>query len=338
MRSTLALFLVSMSLNAALAADLTGLETPLPLKQGESVLTIIGTNDVHGGVDPAFRFGKRLGGYDWFAGCVNAVRAHSRKTYGETGQVIMLDAGDAAQGALTSNYSEGLLMASLMNQVGYNAAIPGNHAYDFGPVGWLDDTVPAGKQGDPLGALRRFVRALSFPMLSANVYTLDDQHLPELPPYTLISTFGRRNIAVIGLESPNTPETTMAENVKGLKFTPGVKELQEIVETLTKAGKADVFIAVMHHGDGSDKGMESFLKALPRRSTGEPLIDIMIAGHTHYVNDNVSGEIPYVQSGSNGRLFGLVQCVLVQDPKTRRLHVDRARTRKKGGPPCWGNR
>src|SRR5579862_7443944 len=155
----------------ALCADQpTPFDTPIKLAPNEAVVTVIGTNDVHGGVEPSVKDGQRLGGYDWFAGYVAAVRAHVNKVYGEQGQTLLLDAGDAASGTLLSNFTEGMLLASLMNRVGYNASIPGNHAYDYGPIGWLFNIVTPGKtDDDPLGALRRFIRALSFPCLAANV-------------------------------------------------------------------------------------------------------------------------------------------------------------------------
>lgn len=318
----------------ALASDPTGLESPLAVERGEMVLTIIGTNDIHGGVNPSERDGQVLGGFDWFAGYVAAVRTHVNQTYGERGQTLLLDAGDAAQGTLLSNYSEGLLVAKLMNNLGYTAAIPGNHAYDFGPVGWRDDKVsPDTKDQDCRGALARFIKSVTFPLLAANLTTRDGQRIPGLPPFVLVPTLGRRNVCIIGLESAFTPSTTTAENVADLRFTDGKEELRHIVEDLWTSGKADVFIAVMHHGDGMDKALGSFLAELPRRSTGEPLVDAVVAGHTHFVNDAVAGGIPYVQSGANGRMFGLLQLVMKTNPTTRRLFVDRTQTRRKAGIP-----
>lgn len=224
----LVVVLAALSPSALIAGPSAGaIEEPLTLAHGERVLTIIGTNDIHGGLTPSEAHGVRLGGFDWFAGLVAAVRAHSDKRYGHKGQVLLLDAGDAAQGTLLSNHSEGLLMAELMNHVGYTAAIPGNHAYDFGPVGWGEDTVPPGGRGDPLGAIEAFIRKATFPVLGANVMMQNGKPWKQLVPYVLVPSFYKRKVAVIGLENPKTAVTTVPENVAEMKFTRGVDELKE---------------------------------------------------------------------------------------------------------------
>jgi 2',3'-cyclic-nucleotide 2'-phosphodiesterase (5'-nucleotidase family) len=305
---------------------------PVTLEAGEHVITIVGTNDVHGGFETsADKDGSPLGGYAWFAGYVKSIRAHTEAQYGARGQVLLLDAGDAAQGTLLSNYSEGQLAASLMNQVGFDAAVAGNHGFDFGPIGWQEDKVIPGQGGqDTREALNRMIKTANFPFLGANV-TRNGQNLHELPPYTLIETFGRRKIAVIGMENPRTKSTTIKENVEDLAFGSGVTELGRVVEDLTKSKAADIFVLVMHEGDGKEKGMQQFLAGLPRRSTGEPLLDAVVAGHTHRVNKSVAGGIPYVQSGANGQHFGMIQLVLKLE--SGRLSVIRQKTLRQAAIP-----
>jgi 2',3'-cyclic-nucleotide 2'-phosphodiesterase/3'-nucleotidase len=336
MAPILALLLVAA---APLDAAPTGLESPLELAAGEAVITLLGTNDVHGGLEPSVKKGARLGGYEWFAGYASAVRAHMNRVYGHKGQVILLDAGDAAQGTLLSNFSEGMLVVSLMNEVGFSAAVAGNHGFDFGPVGWQQDIVaPGDPDGDPLGALKQTIRAASFPFLGANVTTAAGKPLAELPPYVLLDAYGKRRVAIIGLENPMTPVTTVPENVEGLKFGKGADELKKTVEALLESGKADVFVLIMHEGDGASNSMASFLKSLPRRSDGQPLVDAVIAGHSHFVNDMSAAGIPYVQSSSGGRQFGLIQLVVKKDPRSGRLAVQRKRTRQKAGIPVVPNK
>lgn len=333
MRSILIPVLVALLAPAlALAGKPTGLEDPAKLAADESVLFVVGTNDLHGGLEPSEREGVQLGGFQWFAGYLAALRAHADKAYGQKSQVVLLDGGDAAQGTLLSNFSEGLLAIKLMNEVGYSAAVPGNHAYDFGPEGWQVDSVPAGEDGDPLGALRKMIRASSFPFLGANVTDLKGKPVPELPPYTLVPVRDKRKVALIGLENPATPATTVRENVEGLKFTSGVDELKQLVDELRSAGKADVFVLVMHEGDSANPSMKQFLAGLPKRADGEPLLDAVIAAHSHFVNDSRSADIPYVQSSANGRMFGIIQLVLKKGADGR-LSVQRQRTRQKAGIP-----
>lgn len=304
-------------------ADLTGLERVQALAENESVVLVLGTNDVHGSID---RF-PQLAGY------VDAARAHVAIDYGGRGSVVVVDAGDATQGTLLSNYSEGRSVVRAMNAIGYTAAIAGNHGFDFGPSGWTRDQCLASAPGcDPLEALRSIASEATFPFLGANVTrTADGKTLDFLPPYVLVPHDGR-NIAVLGLENHFTPRTTVPENVAALTFGDGATELAQAVESLRSSGKADVFVLVMHEGDGGDTpSMRRFLEALPRRSDGSPLVDVAIAGHSHALNDSVAGDIPYVQSGANGELFGLVELVVKKDPATGKLSVARERTRQKAG-------
>ena len=328
----LVLLALALFVPAAFAASPTGLEEPLKLSADESVLFVTGTNDIHGGFEPSSRDNLTLGGFQWLAGYLAALRAHCDKVYGQKGSVVLLDGGDAAQGTLLSNFSEGMLAIKLMNEVGYSAAVPGNHAYDFGPEGWQVDAVPAGGDGDPLGALRKMIKASAFPFLGANVTDLKDKPLPELPAYTLLPVRDHRKVALIGLENPATPATTVRENVAGLKFSPGVDEVKKLVDDLQSSGKADVFVLVMHEGDSKTPSMKTFLAGLPKRADGQPLLDAVIAGHSHFVNDAKEADIPYVQSSANGRMFGIIQLVLKKGTDGR-LSVERNRTRQKGGIP-----
>jgi 2',3'-cyclic-nucleotide 2'-phosphodiesterase (5'-nucleotidase family) len=302
-------------------ADLVGLESPQTLAEDESVIMVVGTNDIHGS------FGR----FADFGGYMDAARAHVRRAYGDRGELLLLDAGDATQGTLVSNFSEGLLAVKTMSALGYTAAIAGNHGFDFGPVDWTRDQCRGAEVScDPLEALHRSVGQATFPFLGANVTRrADGKHLDFLPPFTLVP-FQGRNVAVLGLENHFTDRTTVPENVAALSFGEGKAELAREVEALHRDGRADVFVLVIHEGDAAAPSMKEFLEGLPRRSNGAPLVDVAIAGHSHRINDAVANEIPYIQSGANGEMFGVVEIVTKKDADGR-LVVQRERTRQKAG-------
>src|SRR6266702_2971500 len=103
-------------------------------------ITILATNDIHGGVEPStLQDGSLEGGLAAFSGAVQAIKAGLKRKFGDQAGVLVVDAGDQFQGTLISNYNEGRLVFQAMSQVGYDAVITGNHDYDFGPKGWLDD-------------------------------------------------------------------------------------------------------------------------------------------------------------------------------------------------------
>src|SRR6185295_2355202 len=59
------------------------------------------------------------------------------------------------------------------------------------------------------------------------------------------------------------------------------------------------------------------------------MVDAVIAGHTHQVNDLALRGVPIIQSGANGKLFGRID--LFFDRTTGK--VDQTKTKRKGGIP-----
>src|SRR5262245_23022564 len=128
-------------------------------------ITILATNDVHGGIEPTLaKDGTVEGGLAAFSGVVQAIRAGLKQRLGDRAGVLVLDAGDQFQGTLISNFNEGQLVFQAMSQVGYDVAITGNHDYDFGPVGWLQDE-PTAPDQDPRGALKAALTHAKFPLI-----------------------------------------------------------------------------------------------------------------------------------------------------------------------------
>ena len=56
--------------------------------------------------------------------------------------MTLVDNGDAIQGAVLGTLSDGEWIVDIMNQVGYDLAIPGNHEFDFGMDQFLDIVRP----------------------------------------------------------------------------------------------------------------------------------------------------------------------------------------------------
>ena len=86
--------------------------------RGKNDIVILFTNDVHCGVD------EKIG----YAGL--AAYKDSIKTI--TPNVILADVGDAVQGSPLGTLSKGGYIIGLMNDVGYDVAVVGNHEFDYG--------------------------------------------------------------------------------------------------------------------------------------------------------------------------------------------------------------
>lgn len=318
---------------STLTAELNELDVPIQLGKDEGVLYVVGTNDIHGSMVASHLGAVKFGSFANFVDQVDAMRSFVTKTYGEKGKVVLLDAGDAVQGSLLSNFDEGQTLVKLMNIAKYDAAVLGNHGFDFGPPGWTVDTCSTQAGAcDPRGALRAFVSTAAFPFLGANVYK-DKNVAQPLTAFHTIEFMGRK-IVIVGLENLRTRSTTIAENVADLEFTSGEEELKALSKAQIETGKADMLLVTAHEGDGVGTAHElrDFLTKLPRRSDGAPLVDAYVAGHTHNLNESIVEDVPYIQSRANGQLFGIIRLV-VKKSDNGRLQTVRTRTKLKAGIP-----
>ena len=110
-----------------------------PASAAPLTVSIVGTNDLHGGV--VARNGR--GGLALLGGYVKNLRAARAR---DGGAVLLIDAGDMFQGTLESNLGEGAAVVAAYNALGYAAAAIGNHEFDFGPVGKAATPRDAGRR------------------------------------------------------------------------------------------------------------------------------------------------------------------------------------------------
>lgn len=114
----------------SLAASLVGVPVGAYADDGanagsSSPIVIVHTNDVHCAVDQDAKNGN-LG----YASLVSYVK-DAKSTYGN-GNVALVDAGDAVQGRAMGTLTKGEYLIDIMNQAGYDIAVPGNHEFDYG--------------------------------------------------------------------------------------------------------------------------------------------------------------------------------------------------------------
>ena len=121
MRKILALLIALMLVFAGCAAE-PAEEAEQPVEEEALALTgevvVLYTNDAHCGVSSGI-------GYSGIATVKDAF-----EKAGKT--VILVDNGDAIQGDTVGTLSKGEYIIDIMNQLGYDVAIPGNHEFDYG--------------------------------------------------------------------------------------------------------------------------------------------------------------------------------------------------------------
>jgi 5'-nucleotidase len=269
------------------------------------VVSIVGTNDVHGHVDRM----PELGGY-----VANLRRARRR----DGGAVLLLDGGDMFQGTLESNLGEGAAMVRAFNALGYGAAAVGNHEFDFGPAG--PAATPRGPGDDARGALKARAREARFPLLAANVLDAATGHAvswPHVRPSVVLREAGVK-IGVVGVTTTATAHATIAANFRGLQVAPLAETIAAQARALRAAG-ATVIVVVAHAGgacrafddpaalDSCEAQSEIFQVA---RALPPGTVDVIVAGHTHDGLAHSVAGAAIIEAYAEGRYFGRVDLTI----------------------------
>ncbi len=151
------------------------LSAPLLAWALEHDIVILHTNDIHCGVN------DNIG----FAGLAQL----KKDALAQTPNVALVDAGDAIQGAPLGKLSTGEAVVNIMNAVGYDFCIPGNHEFDYGMARFLE-LVPQQQAG----------------YYSANFMDLRTKK-QALPGYKLME-FEDKKVAFVGATTPEALTTS----------------------------------------------------------------------------------------------------------------------------------
>ena len=251
-------------------------------------IIILYTNDVHCGVDDAIGYA----GLKYYADQL-------RQTHNF---VTLVDAGDWAQGAVMGAISKGAAIVEIMNAVGYNFAVPGNHEFDY--------TIPQ---------FMKYTVSLDCGLYSSNFTNLTTNSL-VLAPYKILS-YGNVNVAFVGACTPesitkSTPSFFKDDNGEYIYGFGGNDDGSEMVSQIQKAVNdaraegADYVIVVGHLGDGIGLINANWSSSsVVSRLSG---IDAFIDGHSHeVVPSNIvqaldGKNVPITQSGTKLNYIGQV--------------------------------
>lgn len=275
---------------------LLGLAAPSAAADSAPVV-ILCTNDVHTATDGYARGGR-------------PARDQMEQRYG-AGRVTLVDAAMPIQGGPIGTLTNGSSLVDIMNHVGYDYAVPGNHEFDYGMDVFLD-----------LAQNRA-----QYTYLSCNF--LGQTGDAVLSPYAL-EDYGDVQVAYLGI---STPETLTKSNPTHFQDDGGSylysfceggggQELYQAVQQAVDSARddgADYVVALAHLGmEGVTPAWTS--GAVIANTTG---IDLVIDGHSHEAYRqqaaNLEGEpVDLVQTGTQLVNLG---CILL-DPDTGGITVE----------------
>ncbi len=221
-------------------------------------LVILHTNDTHSQIDST---DDGRGGILRRKVLIDSVRAAEPN-------VILIDAGDVVQGTLYFTLYAGEVERKMMNELGYDIQILGNHEFDNG-----------------VEALADMYSKMNASKLSTN-YDFSGTALDGLfKPYEIREIGGKR-IAFMGINID--PEGMIAsKNCVGVKYLDGFKAANATAWHLKHNEKVDMVVAITHIGYEHDPGPGDV--SLVRSSED---IDLVIGGHSHTLIDPTSDRSP----------------------------------------------
>lgn len=228
---------------------------PVTALAADKDIVVLYTNDVHCGVDDNI-------GYAGLA-------LYKKEMQQQTPYVTLVDTGDAIQGAPIGTLSDGGYLIDIMNYVGYDFAVPGNHEFGYGMSRFLE---LAGK--------------LNCGYYSCN-FIDSATGAPVFAPYKMF-TYGATQVAFVGVTTPesftkSTPAYfqdsqgnyiySFCEDESGQKL---YDQVQASVDAARTAG-ADYVILAGHLGENGITQKWSSASVIAN-TTG---IDACIDGHSH---------------------------------------------------------
>ena len=255
--------------------------------EGETILDFYYLNDLHGEMlpDPGI-------GMAYIGNLFNEARAQAPDN------TVILAGGDMLQGALISNYDYGESLVELMDMVGFDAAVVGNHEFDWG----LDMVTRYYLDAD------EDVYRAQHPFLAANIVYRGTDIIPDgIEPYTVLEKDGVK-VGVIGSIGYGLESSISYLMVEPYEFLDPVPIARELARTLRVDYGVDMVVLLTH-----DTG--NTLNAQVRNFTGDEHIDIIFNGHSHREEISPSstvdgGQTLAIQSGGYGSHVGHVRVVI----------------------------
>ncbi|HNX75304.1 MAG TPA: bifunctional UDP-sugar hydrolase/5'-nucleotidase [Candidatus Rifleibacterium sp.] len=234
-------------------------------------LTILHTNDTHSHMLPfeSKQFGPDCGGIVRRAGLIEKIR-------NETGELLLLDAGDILQGTPVYSIFKGEACFKAAKACGYDATTLGNHEFDNG-----------------LANLQTQLATSGMRLLCCNVFQRDtNRHV--FAPYHVFLRQGLK-IGVIGSIGNEAWDDTDRQ------IRAPLHQIDQITEVRATARRiqphVDLVVLLSHAGIEFDRILAASV----------PEVDVLIGGHTHEVLSTPlliehSPEAGVARNGLNGTI------------------------------------
>jgi 2',3'-cyclic-nucleotide 2'-phosphodiesterase (5'-nucleotidase family) len=245
-------------------------------------LVVMATTDVHGRLRAWDYYANRPDPARSLAGAATIVDSVRRR---HPARSVLVDAGDLLQGNpltfVAARVAPQLVhpVIASMNVMRYDAAVVGNHEFNYG--------VPL---------LRAAMERAGFPFLAANVH--DASGRPFATPFTVVERSGIR----VGIVGATTPGSMIWDRdhlqAAGLTVSDIVPAVRRAVADARRA-RADVIVVLLHSGLAEPASYDTVATGLPSENVAARVakevggIDVIVYGHSHreMVDSTINGTL-----------------------------------------------
>ncbi|WP_029192497.1 bifunctional metallophosphatase/5'-nucleotidase [Paenibacillus harenae] len=225
-------------------------------------------------------------------------------------ELLLVDNGDLLQGEPLAAYAAASQdndkthpFIEVLNELGYDAAVIGNHEFNYGP-----------------DMLTRAVQASNFPWLSANIVDAQSGEPAFGPPYIMKQTACGVKVALLGATTHYIPNWEKPQHIKGLRFLDALETIRTWVQHIRDKEQPDVVIVSYHGGFENDLATEQPAEPLTGENQAYAIcrevagIDVLLTGHQHRSLAEELHGVTIVQTGCNGSSAAHVAVQLEQQP------------------------
>jgi len=248
-------------------------------------LTIFFINDQHGQLDN-------------FSKIKHIIDQEKLKT-----NVITACSGDIFSGnPVVDNYPQkGFPMIDIMNKVGFDISVLGNHEFDYGE-----------------SILKDRINQANFEWVCANV-DMANSEIPQPSPYKTL-TVADLKVTFLGLVETNgsdniTIPSTHPGRVRNLTFERPENIIDQY-SNVKEQENSDLFIALTHIGYNAGSALGD-----SQIATEYPFFDLIIGGHSHQRIQSTINGIPIFQSGSYLNYLGKIE-LTIKDKKIESMNYE----------------
>lgn len=222
---------------------------------------LLATGDMHGWLEPQQADGRILGGPAQMLAYWREVEGYAPDKF------LLVSCGDVATGPALSTVFKGEPVIAVMNAMGYDLSVIGNHEFDFGAP-----------------ALQKMETLARFPFLAANLVNPEGGPTPLAAP-TLLYTEQGVKVGIIGL---TVLDLNKVASTGGWQTRSYADTVRARARELRQSG-AQVLVVVAH--------VEAAELVKLAEAVRDLHIPLMLGGHSHEMAQQKVGDTWVVNSG-----------------------------------------